>query len=321
MHRFQLAVCCLAAAGLNAAAADAPLPSYAERLGWAPQDKVVIIHIDDAGMSHASNLGTIQAMESGLATSCSIMMPCSWVPEYAHYLEIHPETDAGLHLTMTSEWTKYRWGPLAGKGQVPGLTDAEGCLWDNVSLVIAHASADEIEKEIRAQLDRAETMGIKPTHLDSHMGTLFATSVYTERYIKVGIEKQIPVLFPGGHLQYISQELPFSVELLKKTAQQIWDGGLPVIDDILAATYDWKAEDKVAKYSQVFREMKPGILEIINHATVPTDEFPVISPSIGTRKADLDAMLSPELKKVAEEEGILFTTWRELKQRRDKIVK
>ncbi len=294
-------------------------PTFAERLGWPADAKVVIFHIDDTGMSHSSNAGTIKAMEEGLATSCSIMMPCPWVPEYVKHLEAHPDTDAGLHLTLTSEWDNYRWYPVAGIGTVPGLVDPDGCMWGDVIQVVTHATPDEVEAEIRAQVDRALMMGIKPTHLDSHMGTLFATPAYTERYIKVGVEKRIPVLFPGGHLQYVGQELPVPAEKIRETAMQIWNAGLPVVDDILSETYGWKRGDKVARFSQVMREMKPGVLEIILHCTEPSEVFPLISTSAETRKGDLEAMLSDDLRKVIETEGVILTTWRELMERREKV--
>lgn len=111
--------------------------TYAERLGWPSGTKVVIFHVDDIGMSHNSNLGAIKAVDEGIATSLSIMMPCSWVPEYANYLKANPQTDAGIHLTLTSEWKNYRWGPIAGKPAVPGLADTDGYLWHNVSDVVA----------------------------------------------------------------------------------------------------------------------------------------------------------------------------------------
>ena len=124
--------------------------TFAERLGWSPQQVVVILHVDDVGMSHSSNLGAIQSIEQGVANSWAVMMPCPWVSEIAQYLKEHPQVDSGLHLTLTSEWKPYRWGPLAGKPKVPGLVDYEGCLWSSVPQVLASASADEIEIEIRS---------------------------------------------------------------------------------------------------------------------------------------------------------------------------
>src|SRR5437773_8743619 len=114
--------------------------TFAERLGWKPNDVVVILHVDDVGMSHSSNLGAIETLEKGVATSWSVMMPCPWVPEIAKYLAQHSEVDSGLHLTLTSEWSLYRWPPLAGKPKVPGLVDKEGCLWQSVAQVAAHAT-------------------------------------------------------------------------------------------------------------------------------------------------------------------------------------
>src|SRR4051794_10504036 len=103
----------LGAALLTPAAAAEP--TYAERLGWETNARVVMFHCDDLGMSHASNLGGIESLEKGVVTSASIMMPCPWVPEIVKYVKQHPQVDAGLHLTMNSEWDLYRWGPVAGK--------------------------------------------------------------------------------------------------------------------------------------------------------------------------------------------------------------
>ncbi len=125
--------------------------TYAERLGWPMDTKVVIFHVDDAGMSYDSNQGVIQALAGGVATSTSVMMPCPWVPHIAAYLKDHPQTDAGLHLTLTSEWDNYRWGPLVGQSAAPGLVDPQGYLWQRVEDVLDHATVEEFEKEIRAR--------------------------------------------------------------------------------------------------------------------------------------------------------------------------
>ena len=204
--------------------------TYAEKLGWPKGAKVLILHVDDAGMSHDSNDGVEQATSNGVATSTSVMMPCPWVPEIVAYIKDHPNLDAGLHLTLTSEWKNYRWGPLAGKSNVPGLVDKQGCLYAGVASVYLNATADEVDKEIRAQLDRALAMGFKPTHLDSHMGTLFAKDAFLEKYIKLGIEKQIPVMFPGGDdLFYRSEAKAATIAELKKQGK--YTEGMNIPDD------------------------------------------------------------------------------------------
>lgn len=308
--------------------------TYAQKLGYPKSAKVLILHVDDAGMSFDSNEGTITAMTKGVANSCSVMMPCPWVPGFVHFLQNNKNIDAGLHVTLTSEWKDYRWVPLAGKASVPGLTDTEGDLWGSVADVVKHASADEVEKEIRAQIDRAVTMGFIPTHLDSHMGTLFATPAFTERYVKVGIEKKIPVMLPGGHNTLIQNEMhaPEAMMLqMRQIGKMLWSAGLPVLDDLHNESYDWKIpagisnDDKkipaftTQKYIAAIKSLKPGVTMMIMHCTAPTAVFPYISNSGPVRKGDLLAMTDPAFKDALTKEGIILTTWRELKERRDKI--
>ena len=238
---------------------------------------------------------------------------------------------------------------MAGKPAVPGLVDSDGALWDNVALVVSNATADEVETEIRAQIDRAGTMGFEPTHLDSHMGTLFATPEFIERYIKVGAEYGIPIMFPGGHNTLLEREyrddtiralkrsgewkegmeIPPNarVEMGRRTGPQVWDAGLPVLDDLHNQSYGWRLEDventdenlramKVERYSQAFRELEPGVSMMILHATDAGATFPYISGSGPTRRGDFLAMIDPELRRVIDEEGLILTTWRELGERR-----
>ncbi len=297
----------------------AEAPTYAERLGWPAGTKAVIFHVDDVGMSHNSNMGGVKAVEDGIATSLSIMMPCSWVPEFAAYVKAHPQLDAGVHLTLTAEWKNYRWGPVAGGKAVPGLVDGDGYLWRGVADVVAHATADEVEAEIRAQVDKALSMGIEPTHLDSHMGTCFVPQ-YIDRYVKVGIEKKIPILVFGGHMQHIGAEAAPFRPLVLSVAEKVWNAGLPVIDDLV--TRPTNAEDyeqRKAELVKLLREMKPGITEIIVHCTVQSEEFSYISGSGPTREAELRLLTDPDIRAFIKSEGIVLTTWRELKERRQRL--
>ena len=312
--------------------------TYAEKLGWKKGDKVLILHVDDAGMSYDSNAGTIKALEQGVANSVSVMMTCPWAPGFVKYLKQHSNVDAGLHLTLTSEWDNYRWGPLTGKKLSPGLVDGEGALWKDVASVVKNASADEVEAEIRAQLERARQMGFNPTHLDSHMGTLFATPEFLERYIRVGIAENIPVMFPGGHNALLAKQLQDEgqgVAVLEQTrpvGQMLWNAGLPVLDDLHNTSYGWQLpkgtkptdenirQMKVHNYMAAIKSLKPGVTMMIMHCTAPTEVFQHISESGDTRKGDLLAMLDPAVRKALQNEGIILTTWRELKDRRDKVT-
>ena len=294
-------------------------PTYAELLGWPAGTRAVIFHVDDAGMSHDSNVGAIKAVEDGVATSFSIMMPCPWVPEITAYVKEYPQVDAGIHLTLTSEWKRYRWGPVAGKAAVPGLVDPDGCLWHSVSEVAANATVDEVEAEIRAQIDKLRTAGIEPTHLDSHMGTCFLPQ-YLNAYVKVGIEKKIPILIFGGHMQHIGEEAGALKPLVRMIARTVWDSGLPVIDDLV--TDPTRADDyeqQKAELMKLLSEMKPGITEVIVHCTLPSETFSQISGSGPKRHAELRLMTDPDVKAFIEKQGIVLTTWRELMQRRQHI--
>jgi len=319
---------------LLSGSAIAQQATYAEKLGFKKGAKVIILHVDDLGMSYSSNKGALLAINDGLANSGSIMMPCPWVPGIANYMKQHPGYDFGLHLTFTSEWDDYRWGPVAGVNCVPTLADDQGKLWDNVALVLKNASNEDFETEMKAQIDLSIRMGIEPTHLDSHMGTIFAKPEFIQIYVKLGIEYGIPILFPGGHNTIVSKDFkddPEFMEQARQIGKQLWDAGLPVIDDVISETYDWrlpkgmkKSDDnlqayKTSKFIERFNEMQPGITEVILHCTDPSDIFEDITTSGETRKGDLLAMLDPKLKAYIEKEGIILTTWRELSERRKKI--
>jgi len=308
--------------------------NYAEKLGFKKGTKVIILHVDDIGMSYSTNKGALLAINEGLANSGSIMMPCPWVPGIVNYMKKHPGYDFGLHLTFTSEWDDYRWGPVAGVNCVPTLADEQGKLWDNVALVLKNASNEDFETEMRAQIDLAIKMGINPTHLDSHMGTIFAKPEFIQIYVKLGIEYGIPILFPGGHNAIVSRDFkdnPEFIDQARQIGKQLWDAGLPVIDDVISDTYDWRLPEgmkksdknlmayKTSKFIERFNEMQPGITEVILHSTDPSEIFEYISSSGETRKGDLLAMLDPKLKAYIEKEGIILTTWRELSERRKKI--
>lgn len=340
----------LVGAALLPGLANAQTPTYAEKLGWPKGAKVVIFHVDDAGMSYESNVGAIRSIEEGVATSASIMMPCPWSAAFTK-LARQKGWDAGLHLTLTSEWQEYRWPGLTGKSQTPSLHDNEGALWHSVEEVVKNSNADAVEKEIRAQLDRALSIGFRPTHLDSHMGTLFADQAFLERYIKVGIEYGIPVMFPGGNNKLLTESMTYpmikklkaegkwkegmalpmipTLAKAKSVGEMIWKAGLPVLDDLHTISGEWKPEGnstvqelgkyKTQMFKKILTDMQPGVAMIIVHSTEVTEHFNHISGSGKSRHGDLLSMIDPELKEYVKKEGIILTTWKELHERRKKV--
>lgn len=169
-----------------------------EQLGYPANAKLLIIHADDLGVSHSENDASIAAMEKGSVNSASIMVPCPWFPEIAAYAAAHPSADFGLHLTLTAEWKYYKWGTVAAPNEVKGLLTDKNYFHDNVEAVVSKASPAEVEKELRAQIERARQFGIDVTHFDTHMGTLLATPEFAKVYIRLGHEYKVPVLLHRG---------------------------------------------------------------------------------------------------------------------------
>jgi chitin disaccharide deacetylase len=173
-------------AGLAAAQTAAEVKPLAARLGHPADAKLLIVHADDLAAAHSVNAATFKAMETGLVNSASLMVPCPWLPEVADYARRHPEADLGLHLTLTSEWKTYRWGAVLSLDRAPTLYAPDGYLYPTEDVASSHIDVREAEAEIRAQIARARAFGISPTHLDSHMRTLYTTRPLFEMLLRVG---------------------------------------------------------------------------------------------------------------------------------------
>jgi hypothetical protein len=134
--------------------------------------KTLLIRCDDIGMSHSVNMAAKELIETGLIFSASIMFPCAWYQEGVDLLKEHPEISTGIHLTLNSEWKNYRWGPVAGKDKVPSLVDEHGYFFPSRATFFSNnPKLEEVEIELRAQIERAFKSGLKISYVDYHMGT------------------------------------------------------------------------------------------------------------------------------------------------------
>jgi hypothetical protein len=292
-------------------AADAP--SLVERLGYPAGSRVLIINGDDSGMCHTANLATIEAMEKGLMTSSTIMVPCPWFLEIANYAKAHPERDFGLHLVQTSEWRVYRWGPVAPRTEVPGLIDPEGYLWHEVPQVYAKAKPEEAYIESRAQIRKALDAGVDVTHLDSHMGTLQLNPAYVEQYLKLAVEFDLPV-------RMASQE---TLEKFGGGGQRVAFAARGIVfpDDFVYEDLKDMPKDPNGYWKRKLASLKPGVTELYIHAGKPTDELKAITNSWKTRSEEFETFTNdPEVRAILEREKVIRIGWRPLRelQRKDR---
>ena len=178
--------------------------TLAERLGYSRDAKLIIVHADDVGVTHSVNAATVTALNTGLVNSASIMVPCPWFPEIADYAKAHQDVDFGLHLTLTAERVYYRWGPVAPRDKVPSLVDENGYFWHDWSPT-THIDPKDVEIELRAQIERALAMGVRPTHLDSHQYRLIMTNKELfEVFVRLAHEYRIAVFCDARLVRAIS---------------------------------------------------------------------------------------------------------------------
>jgi predicted glycoside hydrolase/deacetylase ChbG (UPF0249 family) len=284
---------------------QATAKTLVERLGYPRDAKLLIVHADDLGMAHSINVASIKGLETGLVTSASIMIPCSWLPEIAAYARTHREADLGLHLTLTIEWSLYRWGPILPKDRVPSLFDSSGYLYPTETEAAAHIDAKEAEAEIRAQIARARALGIQPTHLDSHMGTLYQNQALFETLFRVAHDNKLLVRVSKEWFE----SAPFLRSLL--TPDDV------VVNTVINIGPSVTAEGWSKFYVDAIKNLQPGISEMIVHLAYDDEEMKGVAfehPDWGSgwRQRDFQFVTSEAFRKVLRDNNVKLVTWREV---------
>ena len=290
--------------------------SWAVKLGFPAEKKVIILHADDAGMCEEANIAIFNYLKNSHIQSTAGMPPCEFFEEFCAWAIENPAKDMGLHLTLTSEWTSYRWGSVAEAAAVPNLIDPDGFLWHEVRDVAGHATAEEVEKEIRAQVEKAISLGVKVDHLDTHMGTLFSRIDYTQAYIKVAQEYDIPAmvisLLDDDVLQRFQRQ---GYPLNEETKSLLSEYTLPQLDDFYSVTSAKTYKEKIEDFFLLVKDLKPGLTEIIFHPSVETDKLKTITNAWQDRVWEAEMFSDPQVIQFFEDEGIIFTNWIEVMER------
>ena len=299
--RSLVGACLLMAFSLPAGAQNQTL---AQRLGYSADAKLLIIHADDLAVAHAQDMASFEALNRGAVSSASIMVPCPWLTEVADYAKAHPEADLGLHLTLTSEWRTYKWGPVAPRDQVASLLDPHGYLYSDTGEAVRHIKPEEAEREVRAQVETALKMGIRPTHLDSHMGVLFTKPALVAVLVNVAHEYHLPFLMlkiPGTPPEMYAALKPTDV----------------ILDHVFMAAPPIKSNEWLSYYTHILQTLPPGVSELIVHLAYDDAEMQAVTvehPDYGSawRQRDFNVLTSPEFRKALGENHIVLLSWRNL---------
>jgi len=279
--------------------------TLADRLGYPPGAKLIIVHADDLGETHAVNAAAIKALESGTINSASLMVPCPWFPEVADYARSHPDTDFGLHLTLTAERVYYRWGPAASIDKVPSLVDENGYFHHDWK-PSQHVDAKEVEIELRAQVERALAMGVHPTHLDSHQYRLIMSG-----------KELFDVVLRVAH----DYKLPLFVTRDWFASYPYLEASLGPTDVVLDHTVTIEPDIPPEKWNDFYltalKNLKPGVTEFVIHPGYDDEELRAATRERSTwgaawRQRDFDFFTSEQFRQVLAQQNIKLVTWREL---------
>ncbi len=290
--------------------------NLAERMGFAATDRVLILHADDLGSSHAANAASFECLEQGSLTSASVLVPAAWSPEVATYARDHPEADIGIHLTLNSEYDASRWRPLSDRFAAPGLYDGEGYLWRTLAQAVEHVSPTDAEHELRAQIDTALAAGIDVTHLDTHMGTVLQPK-FIDAYVSLGLEYGIPLFIHRPNPERLRRSgLQDYWAGLEPQLNRLDDAGFPVLDHIITQDSEHapkSPETKEPYFKELFANLRPGVTHFLVHPALPSAEVAAVTEDASMRARDYelfrDQFMADELARL----GIMTICYRQIR--------
>jgi hypothetical protein len=271
------------------------MATLAERLGHAPDARVLIVTCDALGSSHAANVGVYEALREGIATSASLMVPCPWAREAAAR---YRGEDVGVELTLNAEHDLYRWGPIT---QSPSLLDGDGGFPRTVDDLWDHADLDEARRELRAQVERAILWGFDVSHLDSHLGALQRKPEFFDIYLDLAVDFGLPVRLPGAAAE---RSVGFPFRALAA------DAGVISPDHFVRV----RSVGSRGAIERALQDLPPGVTELHVHPAVDTPELRAQTPDWPARVDDHALVVDEHgLRPLLERVGAQMVGFRELR--------
>ena len=263
------------------------------------QDKSInlIMRGDDIGSSHTANVACIRSYKEGIAKSVEVMVPCGWFPEAVKMLNENPGLDVGVHVVLTSEWENIKWRPLTDS---PSLTDADGYFYPTIwqrknapagtALREANWKIEEIEKEMRAQIELAVRKIPQVSHLSCHMGCSTWDPKVKELWTKLSKEYKLDI----STSDYGVRSFPGYQKAKAK-------------------------DERIRKFIEALEALKPGTYLFVEHPGLDTAEMRAIGHDgyydvAEDRDAVTEVFISDEIEKKIEELGINLISYADLKK-------
>ena len=270
-------------------------PSTGERLGYGPEDRLVILNCDDLGLSHSTNVGVYDAMRRGIATSASLMVPCPWSRQAA--FDYRGE-DVGVHLTLNAEWERYRWGPVT---RSPSLLDGDGGFPRTIEDLWEHADLDEVRRECHAQIERAILWGFDVTHLDSHMGALQLRPEFFDAYLDLAVEFALPLRMAPAAAERL---VGFPFRSLAADEGVVFPDHFVYVNGVGSRR----------AIERVLFELRPGVTEIYVHPATDSAELRAITADWPARVDD-HAFVTDDvaLQAMFDRAGVIRIGWHPLR--------
>jgi predicted glycoside hydrolase/deacetylase ChbG (UPF0249 family) len=283
------------------------------RLGFSDSDRVVIFHTDDIGMCQAAVSAYQDLIEFGLISSAAVMTPCAWFPQVAAYCRQHPNVDIGVHLTLTSEWNAYRWGPISTRDNASGMIDEEGYFFRSSEEIQQYGDVSAVHRELEAQIERTLASGISPTHIDTHMGSVLH-SKYLPAYFDLARKYKLPcmILRRAGRDWWTRAWDDETFKFVTNTVAEMEDQGFSFMDNIVDMPLD-EVPDRVEHAIEELKKLPAGITHFLLHPSLGTPELQAIAPDWRSRVSDYETFRSEKLRQYVKNCGIQVIGYRALR--------
>ena len=288
--------------------------TFLQKLGHSQKDKVVILHIDDMGFSHAANIASFECLDFGIASCGSVIVPAPWFLEVASISKKNPQYDIGVHLTLTCEYDLYRWRALSSVETTTGLLAEDRCLWKTTEDAIVNIDPEAAEVELRTQIDYALKSGIDVTHIDTHMGTVMDPK-FIQTYLTLASEYNVPAFLPRiSEEQLFLMGLGEYVDIYQDLLASLESSGFPLIDHMMIDT-GGVYPNKSQYYHDLLKGLQPGLSHLLFHPAKLSPELESITPdSAEWRNQDYEAFTDPYLLDSIEKLDITIIGYRDIRE-------